>query len=283
MCQASYLILCGSLWVVTWSALSVAAEASLVVQMVKNLPATQETWIQSLGQEDALGKGKATQSSILAWRIPWAEEPGGLQSTGSQKVRHNWANQHTLTGTAVIFYTPTVHYQNCWKTYTTRRVCVCACVHVCLHAHTRVCACVCTCVLVCACMHMCVCVYVCRQQMEGTVLNTSPSSCERQGLCLRLTTQINWQDCYLLLYLLWFQFLIQHYLAVSAWLKKFKKLESLGTDVNSRKLLFEEIPTLVTKKKWSLSLSLSQRVYFIFCLNFLAQVCLLICGTHTGP
>ena len=89
MCQASYLILCGSLWVVTWSALGAAAEASLVAQMVENLPAMQETWIQSLGQEVALGKGKATQPSILAWRIPWAEEPGGLQSTGSQKVRQN--------------------------------------------------------------------------------------------------------------------------------------------------------------------------------------------------
>ena len=161
--------------------------------------------------------------------------------------------------------------------------CVCARACMCVCMHTRVCVHVCA--RVCLCVHacVCVCVCVCRQQTEGTVLNTSPSSCERQGLCLRLTTQINWQDCYLLFYLLWFQFLVQHYLAVSAWLKKFKKLESLGTDVNSRKLLFEEIPTLVTKKKWSLSLSLSQRVYFIFCLNFLAQVCLLICGTHTGP
>ena len=54
--------------------------------MVKNLPATQETQVQSLGQKDALEKGMATHTSILAWRIPWTEEPGGLQSTGSQEL-----------------------------------------------------------------------------------------------------------------------------------------------------------------------------------------------------
>ena len=62
--------------------------ASLVAQMVKNLPAMQETWVQSLGQEDMLEKGMATHSNILAWRIPLTEEPGGLQSTGLQRVRH---------------------------------------------------------------------------------------------------------------------------------------------------------------------------------------------------
>ena len=56
--------------------------ASLVAQMVMNLPAMQETWVQSLGQEDLLEEGMATHSSILAWRIPWTEEPGGLQSMG---------------------------------------------------------------------------------------------------------------------------------------------------------------------------------------------------------
>ena len=61
---------------------------SLVVQMVKNLPATQEAHVGSLGQEDPLEKGMATHSSILAWRIPWTEEPGRLQSMGSQRVRH---------------------------------------------------------------------------------------------------------------------------------------------------------------------------------------------------
>ena len=55
---------------------------SLTARTVKNLPAMQETWVQSLGQEDPLKKGMATHSSILAWRIPWTEKPGGLQSTG---------------------------------------------------------------------------------------------------------------------------------------------------------------------------------------------------------
>ena len=58
-------------------------EASLVVQMVKNLPAMQDTWVRSLGREDALEKGMAIHSSILAWRIPWTEEPGRLQFMGS--------------------------------------------------------------------------------------------------------------------------------------------------------------------------------------------------------
>ena len=64
-------------------------EPSLVAQVAKNLPAMQETWVQSLDQEDPLQKGMATYSSILAERIPWTEEPGALQSTKSQKVRHN--------------------------------------------------------------------------------------------------------------------------------------------------------------------------------------------------
>ena len=73
---------------------TVKDRASLVAQMVKNLPAAQETWIQSLGWKDPLEKGMATHSSILAWRIPWTEEPGGLQSMGSQRIRHDSA-QHT--------------------------------------------------------------------------------------------------------------------------------------------------------------------------------------------
>ena len=64
--------------------------ASLVAQMVKNPPAMQKTWFRSLCWEDLLEKGMATHSSISAWRIPWTEEPGGLQSMGSQRVRHNW-------------------------------------------------------------------------------------------------------------------------------------------------------------------------------------------------
>ena len=60
-----------------------------MAQTVKNLPAMRETWVRSMGQEDPLEKGMATHSSILAWRIPLTEEPGGLQSVGSQRVRHD--------------------------------------------------------------------------------------------------------------------------------------------------------------------------------------------------
>ena len=63
--------------------------ASLVAQMVKNLPAMQETWVRSLDQEDPLEKKMSTFSSILAWRIPWTEEPSGLQSIGSQRVKNS--------------------------------------------------------------------------------------------------------------------------------------------------------------------------------------------------
>ena len=64
----------------------------LFAQMVKNLPPVQETLVQSLGWEDPLEKGMATHSSILAWRIPWTEEPGRLQSMGSQRVGHDRSN-----------------------------------------------------------------------------------------------------------------------------------------------------------------------------------------------
>ena len=65
--------------------------ASLVAQRLKRLPATRETRVRSLGREDLLEKEVATHSSILAWRIPWREESGRLQSTGLQRVRHDWA------------------------------------------------------------------------------------------------------------------------------------------------------------------------------------------------
>jgi len=60
-----------------------------VAQTVKSLPALWETQVRSLGQEDPLEKGMATHSSILAWKIPWTQEPGRLQSMGSQRVRHD--------------------------------------------------------------------------------------------------------------------------------------------------------------------------------------------------
>ena len=60
-----------------------------MAQRLKQLPALQETWVRSLGQEDPLEKEMATHSSVLDWRIPWMEELGGLQSMGSQRVRHD--------------------------------------------------------------------------------------------------------------------------------------------------------------------------------------------------
>ena len=68
--------------------------------MVKNLPAMQETWVRSLGQEDPLEKGMATHSSILVWRIPWTEEPDRLQSKGSQRVRCNLVTKTTVAITS---------------------------------------------------------------------------------------------------------------------------------------------------------------------------------------
>ena len=70
-----------SLYMLIWT--------SLAAQVIKNLLAMQETWVQSLGQEEPLEKGMATHSSIPAWRIPWTEEPGGLESMGSQRVGHD--------------------------------------------------------------------------------------------------------------------------------------------------------------------------------------------------
>ena len=65
------------------------AKTSLVSQLLKSPPTMRETWVRSLGWDDPLEKEMATHSSILAWRIPWTEEPGGLQSMGSQRLGHD--------------------------------------------------------------------------------------------------------------------------------------------------------------------------------------------------
>ena len=75
---------------------------SLVTQRVKSLPAMWEMWVRSLGQEDSLEKKMTTHSSILAWKIPWMEEPGGLQSIGSQTVKHNWVTSLSLLGLEMV-------------------------------------------------------------------------------------------------------------------------------------------------------------------------------------
>ena len=72
--------------VLEWGAIAFSAQ---VVLVLKNLPARQETWVSSLDWEVPLEKGMAIHSSILAWRIPWTEKPGGLQSMGSQRVGHH--------------------------------------------------------------------------------------------------------------------------------------------------------------------------------------------------
>ena len=82
---------------------------SLVAQMVKRLPTMWDTWVQSLGQEDLLEKEMATHSSILAWKIPWREEPGRLQSMGSQRVGHDWA---TSLSFSLLYICPWFLLQN---------------------------------------------------------------------------------------------------------------------------------------------------------------------------
>ena len=68
----------------------------MVAQMVKHLPAVQETWVQSLGWEDPLEEEMAIHSSTLAWKFPWTEEPGRLQSMGSQRVGHDYVTSLSL-------------------------------------------------------------------------------------------------------------------------------------------------------------------------------------------
>ena len=80
----------------TDSVISTCFGASLVAQRLKRLSVMQETPVQSLGWEDPLEKEMATHSNILAWRTPWTEEPGRLQSTGSQRVGHDWATSLSL-------------------------------------------------------------------------------------------------------------------------------------------------------------------------------------------
>ena len=95
LCFLSWWLLLALLLGVKYTLLWQASWEIPVAQTVKNLPAMQETWIWSPGWVNPLEKGMAIHSSILAWRIPWTEKPGGLQSTGSQRVRHDWATNTT--------------------------------------------------------------------------------------------------------------------------------------------------------------------------------------------
>ena len=101
--------------------LTLSLWASLVAQLVKNLPAVWETWVPSLGWGDPLEEGTATHSSILAWRIPWTEEPGGLQSMGLQRVGYDWVTKHS-TATLYMFHVYNIKYiLTAWNYYMTSR------------------------------------------------------------------------------------------------------------------------------------------------------------------
>ena len=83
--------------------------SSLVAQRVKCLPTMREIWVRSLSWKDPLEKEMATHSSTLAWKIPWTEEPGRLQSVGSQKVRHNGVTSLDFTSNCLILKTTIYH------------------------------------------------------------------------------------------------------------------------------------------------------------------------------
>ena len=84
-----------------FTCINLQTNLALVAQIGKNPPAMRETSVQSLGWEYSLKEGMALYSSFFAWRIPWTEEPGGLQSMGSQRVGHDWATKHPTMQTKV--------------------------------------------------------------------------------------------------------------------------------------------------------------------------------------
>ena len=90
---------------------------SLVAQIVKHLSTMQETWVQSLGWEDPLEKEMAIHSSTIAWKIPWTEEPGSLQSMGLQRVGHNWATSLTYLRLylSILGHTWSFSVMNLWN------------------------------------------------------------------------------------------------------------------------------------------------------------------------
>ena len=87
---------CESIWSPRFLLQFCGLRASFIAQLVKNLPTVQETRVWSLSREDPLEKEMATHSSVLAWKIPWTEEPGGLQSMGSPRGRHDWTTNTSL-------------------------------------------------------------------------------------------------------------------------------------------------------------------------------------------
>ena len=102
ICTNTYLHICifVYIYIYIYTSLQIhiyAYRISLVAQTLKNLRAMQEVWVWPLGQEDSLEKAMGTHSSILGWRTSWTEEPGGLQSRGSQRIRHDWLTNPSLS------------------------------------------------------------------------------------------------------------------------------------------------------------------------------------------
>ena len=99
-----------------WGLLTISW-GSPVAQTVKSLPAVQETWVRSLGEEYPLEKEMATHSNILAWKIPWTEEPSRLQSMGSQRVGHDWATSLSLfsqyLSSSYLYLTTKISWSSC--------------------------------------------------------------------------------------------------------------------------------------------------------------------------
>ena len=89
----------------------------LVAQMVKRLSTTQETWVWSLGWEDPLEKEMAIHSSTVAWKIPWTEEPGRLQSMGSQRVGHDWGTSLSISGPEKLCFLALIHGARLFPTH----------------------------------------------------------------------------------------------------------------------------------------------------------------------
>ena len=152
-----------------------------MVQQIKNLPAMQETQVQSLGQEGHM-KGMETPSTILAWKIPWTEEPGGLQSKGSQRVRHNQAHRPST----IFISRSSIPSWEVATSFLIRKV-----IGLLKYPVPQ---------LYCICMCVCVCVCVCWRRMgssgpESEPLGISPllSAVTLRGSCIQLLSlRITW-------------------------------------------------------------------------------------------
>ena len=132
--RSSELQNCCTVWLKQYFIVYAMVEkTSLVAQTVKCLPTMRETWVWSLGREDPLEKEMATHSSIHAWKIPWTEEPGGLQSVGSQRVGHDWAAFLLLFFIADSLHCPSYQGSHVYSYMYTH-----ACNQMCLNTHIHI-------------------------------------------------------------------------------------------------------------------------------------------------